>query len=252
MATRKNLTIQELTEIIKNSEWERFSEVEVSSMHDVLNEPQVIYGYAFVESVSKDYRISYIEDYSYTRYNADSFETSPDDDEPVIIQSIDGSELYTIVDPDYDYELCNSDLIELLPEEFKEIDYSGIDLDESISIDTDKEGDTDMEKFTVQRDNEPNIIFCGELIASASTSDNNACGNYSGDVGRWTVLKLYRTASGKYICSRIGRTRWQGEHDRYSGAVCENVQEVIDFFGHRWLAKELYDEAGIEDAINVD
>lgn len=111
----------------------------------------------------------------------------------------------------------------------------------------------DTKKITVERDNEPSIVFNGELVASARSSDNNpASSSYSGSVGRWTELSLYRTASGKYVCSRIGRTRWVEEHDRYSGAVCETVQEVIDFFGHRWLAKELYDKAGIEDIINVD
>jgi len=55
-------------------------------------------------------------------------------------------------------------------------------------------------------------------------------------------LALYRTQGGKYICSQIGRTQWQREHDRHSGAVCETAECVCEFFGNGWLAKELYAE----------
>jgi len=84
-----------------------------------------------------------------------------------------------------------------------------------------------------------------EVIAEASSSPNNAFREYSGTAGRWSELRLYRTRGGKYICEQIGRTQWQGEHDRHSGAVCETEVEVQEFFGHGWLAKELYDDAGI-------
>lgn len=38
----------------------------------------------------------------------------------------------------------------------------------------------------------------------------------------------------------------------FSGKVCETLAEVKEFFGHRWLAKELYAEAGIDDAVEVE
>ena len=31
-----------------------------------------------------------------------------------------------------------------------------------------------------------------------------------------------------------------------------NNNEVIDFFGHSWLAKDLYSEAGLDSAEKVD
>lgn len=43
-----------------------------------------------------------------------------------------------------------------------------------------------------------------------------------------------------------------GRKNRYSGAVCETEAEVIKFFGHGWLAKELYENAGIEDAEEIE
>lgn len=127
----------------------------------------------------------------------------------------------------------------LLPE----VEIDNIDIDEN----------TDMETFTIETDNAPSIRFTGELVASAASSDNTASGSsFSGLAGRWTELRLYRTAGGKFVCSQIGRTRFQGERDRFSAQVCETVAEVIEFFGHRWLAKELYSEAGIDDVINVE
>lgn len=110
-----------------------------------------------------------------------------------------------------------------------------------------------MEKITVERDDDRNITFTGELIASASSSDDRAMGSsYSGSTGRWQVLKLYKSKSGKFIAQRINRTRWQGERDTYEAAVCSSNEEIIEFFGSGWLAKELFDEAGIDAAIDLD
>jgi hypothetical protein len=100
-----------------------------------------------------------------------------------------------------------------------------------------------METYTLDIDNEPNLRFNGELLASIA-SDNEA--------GRWTELELYRTQAGKFVCHQVGRTQWDGEVDRYTGKVCDTLQEVKDFFGHRWLAKQLYESASIEDVIDVD
>jgi hypothetical protein len=69
-----------------------------------------------------------------------------------------------------------------------------------------------MEQFTIHRDAEPDLSFTGELVAEASTSPDQAMPNYSEQTGRWTELALYRTQGGKFICSRIERTQWQGEH----------------------------------------
>ena len=110
-----------------------------------------------------------------------------------------------------------------------------------------------MEKYVIERDSAKNLTFTGELLAKASSSDNNASGSsYSGSTGRWQVLALYRTEGGKLICERIDRTRWQGERDSHHAKVCTNNNEVIDFFGHGWLAKDLYEEAGIVACENVD
>lgn len=109
-----------------------------------------------------------------------------------------------------------------------------------------------MENITIYRSNARNIRFIGEKIASVSSSPNNACSNYSGATGYWTSLRLYQTASGVIVCEKIEHTQWIGEKDHYSGKVCKNVEEVIDFFGYGWLAKDLYDESEIDAYIKID
>ena len=110
-----------------------------------------------------------------------------------------------------------------------------------------------MEKFEIERDNGASLSFTGELLAKVSSSDNNASGSsYSGQTGRWQVLSLYRTEKGRFICQRIDRTRWQGERDSHAAAVCDDHKGMIEFFGHGWLAKDLYDEAGINAAVAIE
>jgi len=103
-----------------------------------------------------------------------------------------------------------------------------------------------MDRIKVQQDNGRDLVFEGELVAEASSSPNNACSNYSRETGRWCELALYRTAGGRYVCSQVGRTQWQGEHDRHEAAVVDDADGVIEFFGAGWLAKQLYEEASIE------
>jgi hypothetical protein len=109
-----------------------------------------------------------------------------------------------------------------------------------------------MKEHTIKRDNERDLVFTGEQIASVSSTPNNASSSYSGSTGRWTELRLYRTKGGKYVCQSIGRTQWEGEHDRHGAVVCETAEAVCEFFGSSWLAKELYENAGIDCAERVD
>jgi hypothetical protein len=110
-----------------------------------------------------------------------------------------------------------------------------------------------MKQYTITRDGERDLVFTGEIIASASSSANNASSSFSGSVGRWTELTLYKTKGGKYICESIGRTQHQGEHTRHKGAVCETSECVCEFFGDSWLAKELYaDTDEIDCTLQID
>ena len=95
----------------------------------------------------------------------------------------------------------------------------------------------------LQRDGAADIKFSGRVLAKASSQE---------DKGRWTELALYRTEGVKYVCHSIGRTMWAGEHDRHAADVCETTDGVIEFFGHGWLAKEIYFQAGIDATVRVD
>ena len=122
----------------------------------------------------------------------------------------------------------------------------------------DTDGDTDMIKLTdkqkaemnqevVERDNAPDLKFTGVKIAMASSKPA-----YGNDGGRWTVLELYATKGGKYIAATTGVTCWQGEHDRYDAKVCNSEADVIEYLGHGWVAKEIYEIAGIENTKKID
>ena len=109
-----------------------------------------------------------------------------------------------------------------------------------------------MDTITIERDNELDLRFRGELIAEVESSNRKPSANYSGNPARWTTLRLYKTTAGRYVCESIGYSNWSGEHDRHNAAVCYTEAEVIEFFGTRWLAKELYAAAGIEAVEIID
>ena len=108
------------------------------------------------------------------------------------------------------------------------------------------------ETFKLEVTGEPDLRFVGEKIASTSNSADRGNSDFSGETGRWTTLALYRTAGGKYVCHRIDHTQWQGERDAYTACVCDDVLDVMDFFRYGNMAKEIYDQAGIEAALNID
>ena len=179
---------------------------------------------------------------------ADDYKVSPPEDIDVYGEGI------TLFDEDGD-ELGDSDkaevIREVLGDKLEAIDYDAI-LPPVATDDIDYSEESEMELITLINDNAPDLRFNGELVAKTSSSPNNASSCYSGSVGRWMRLELYRTAGGKFVCSSTGYTQWQGEKDRRKAAVCETEADVIEFFGHGWLAKDLYEEAGIVDAVEVD
>jgi len=106
----------------------------------------------------------------------------------------------------------------------------------------DSQEDTDMETIELSRDHGPDVRFQGEEKASASSYHFEGPRNI-----RWTELNLYSTAGGKFVCSEVGRTRWAGERDRYAVHIADSAAGLIEQVGHGWLAKELYETAGIDN-----
>ncbi|WP_019584148.1 hypothetical protein [Thioalkalivibrio sp. ALE16] len=253
----KTLSIAQFEALVENGTWTREQDIEVitriTQTRDEWDDDGDPYqaaiphefGAAELTSTCEGIRITYTESFNYDLYQPETLKTGIEGQD--MVWSVEGA---TVVDEDGD-PLSAAELADYLDEDFKCIDYSDLQIAQTDDIDVDEE--SDMETITLEIDNAPDIRFTGERIASASSTDNNAHGSsYSGQTGRWTELALYKTQGGRFVCHQIGRTRWQGERDRHSGCVCDTEEEVIEFFGHRWLAKELYEDAGLEDVIEVD
>lgn len=254
----KTISIAEFETLVARNDWQREQNHEVverldrqveewdkeNESLDLIDIPHV-WGWASKTSTIDGIKITYTEGFNYDECDPDSLSEGTEglDD----VWSVEG---VVVVDEDGD-ELNAHELADYLDSDFSSIDYDVLQIDEVTEIDIDE--DSDMETFTLEINNEPDIRFTGELVAGATSSDNQAMGSsYSGSTGRWTELKLYKTKGGKYVCHQVGCTLWQGERDRFSGKVCETLDEVKEFFGHRWLAKELYGNAGIDDAVEVE
>lgn len=151
---------------------------------------------------------------------------------------------------DDDRKLSRGELEDLITEhtDIQSFDLTILGTDTVTELNT----DTDMDKITVKNDKAPDIRFTGELIAKVASSPDQAHPRYSKQTGRWTELALYKTQTGKFVCSEIGCTSWIGEHTRYKAEVCDSVEEVTKFFGYGWLAKELYEKAKLDTAIDLD
>lgn len=260
MNATKTMTVEQFRAMLERPEWVRKQYIEqigsASRQEQEWDEEaetcattdiDIIQGYAMLNSKLDGVTIEYQEFWSHDEFEPGSFETSTDGLDVWTISGV------IVLDEDGD-EMSINDLMFMFPAEFSDIDYDGLKagIEQTTDIDTDTEEDSAMETITLPSDNAPSIRFKGERIARTSSSPDTANSYYSGTTGRFTILELYRTASGKYVCHSVGVTQWQGEHDRYKTAVCETVEGVINFFGHGWLAKDLYSDVGIEDVTDIE
>lgn len=253
----KTISINEFESLLARNDWQREQDYEVveclnrrvEKWNEKNESPELsdiphVWGWASKISSLEGVKITYNEGFSYDECDSDSLSTGTEglDD----VWSVEG---VTVVDDDGD-ELSAHTMASYLNSDFSGIDYSVLEIDQVTDIDVDE--DADMKTFTVKIDKAPSIRFTGKLTASAASSDNKAMGSsYSGHAGRWTELELYESKGGKFVCHQVARTLWQGERDRFSGKVCETLEEVKDFFGHCWLASELYAKAGIALEENI-
>ena len=108
-----------------------------------------------------------------------------------------------------------------------------------------------MKTFTIERDDDTDLRFEGELLGEASSTDERQRSDFSGETGRWQELNLYGTKAGAFVCQRIGHTRWMGDRGTHEAEVCNSHAEVLEFFGTDWLAKELYADVQDFEAVEV-
>ena len=252
----RTISIDEFQNLVALNDWKREQRLDVeycdrqvkewddeNEAPTLINIPHAL-GWAFKTSSLDGIKITYIEGFSYDLFDSDSLSTGAECQDTWSVEGV------TVVDEDGD-EMNANKLADYLSSDFSNIDYSVLEIEQVNDIDVD-EGDK-METFTIEIDGEPDIRFTGELVASAHTSNDRAAGTYySGHPDRWTKLYLYKTKGGKFVCHQIDRTIYDNNRGRLSGKVCETPEEVKEFFGYRWLAKELYDEAGIDYSVEVE
>lgn len=259
----KTISIAEFEDLVSRDDWQREQDYEIGhtvTEREILERDEEgnpletvdvsrVYGWATKTSTLDGIKIIHNRMFNYYECEPDTLNTTTEGQDADWIWQLEGASVV-----DEEGEVLSAAMLAdygMLPPDFSSIDYSMLKIAEVTDVDVDE--DSDMETFTIDIDNAPSIRFTGELLASAASSGEWAgTSNYSGSRGRWTELELYKTAGGKFICRQIGRTSWQNERERYSGKVCETVEEVKAFFGHRWLAKTLYGKAGIEDVMDVD
>jgi hypothetical protein len=247
----KTFTLSEFEALAARDDWSHEQSLNThGEMHDKtegtdihgefdLIDKTTIYGEATVTSTLDDITITYHEGYNYDVFAPENLDSGTEG-----MQEIWTLEGARVVDEDGD-ELSEADWACALGRTlFDRIDYSSLLTRPTNDIDLDEA--SDMETFTLKIDNAPSIRFTGELVAEVDNSSS------SSSSGRWTELALYKTKGGKYVCHHIACTNWVNQQDRYRGEVCENLDQVRDFFGHKWLSKELYDRAGIEDVVDVE
>lgn len=244
----KKLTAKELLSLLSARQWQHQQDDEISEcdvvkrqVENELIDVKHCFGWASITTSLDGIVITYTEGFNFDAFMPSTLAASTDgQDNPWEISGA------SLIDDDGD-PLSFGDFISAhhreLPDELSAVNYAFLDMYLTETEDVDYDEDSSMDTFTLERDNDRDIRFKGELIATARSRESG---------GRWTELALYKTQGGTFICHQIGRTMWGRERDRFSAAICRSNEEIINFFGLRWLAKELYGEAGIDTAQQVD
>ncbi len=74
------------------------------------------------------------------------------------------------------------------------------------------------ENFRLERAGQPDLVFDGELIADVSSRELTQ--------RRWTEIRIYATATGKYVSEIAGITLIRGEKNRRVVKVAESPEEL--------------------------
>ena len=118
------------------------------------------------------------------------------------------------------------------------------------------------ETWTLKNDDAPSVRFEGTVIGFVNHDDYVTRNGYTGSDNYDTTLTIYRTVGGKYVCERELISPWSKvDPEQLNGRVhkdvrqvmvCTTEAEVFAFFGHSDLAHKLYQEAGLEDVVEID
>ena len=235
--TETTMTIAEFKTLVEVGEWTHESTIQDYDkiwidevVADGARETLRVHGGATVESKCGEITVYYHEGYSYTPELAGSLDRSQDGlDEPWIITGV------TLVGEEGE-EISINAVIDILPSKFSSPDYSSLKTKSVTRLDI----EAGLEIVELSVDYDLDLAFCGELVASASSSHESAHPDYSGEVGRWEKLKIYKTIRNNLVCHRETLSLWVGERTISSTKVCTTIDEARKFFGDGALAQELY------------
>jgi len=105
-----------------------------------------------------------------------------------------------------------------------------------------------MKKYSLTRDGIRPLAFTGEQIANDSTHSHQGSRQ-----NRWHEVTVYRTAKGKIIVQIEYHTCWQGESDRNSAQVFDDLPSAVAFLesedGQPELAASIASELGVSEEI---
>ena len=120
---------------------------------------------------------------------------------------------------------------------------------------TTESADEPDDHIQLRRDGAPPLRFMGTLRGVASSHSHSGPSN-----SRWTEIRIYETVSGKAVLSILGRTLWQGEHDRHAAivvpvfdgsAIVKALADQNDGYLSD-VAKEALDDAGLDYAEDLE
>jgi hypothetical protein len=107
-----------------------------------------------------------------------------------------------------------------------------------------------MTTFTLTRPGDVDLVFDGELLADLTSRDHP-------DQERWTEVRIYRTASGKYVAEQVGKSTVDGERDRGNVRVVDDASHLPGALKRKMrgkgtpyltdLAFQALEEAGTKD-----
>lgn len=93
---------------------------------------------------------------------------------------------------------------------------------------------------TVRREGARDLRFKGRLLAHVRTPLLR---------GRQHAYRVFRTEGGKIVAIKEGLSMWLNEHDRVEVQVYDDLEAIVAFFGFSPLAKALYEQLGMGEAL---
>ena len=241
--TSRTLSIDEYKQLITRTGWQRTVELRNTLSQPVpvpsaLGEEMILtkhLGWATVSSVLDGVTITYKEKYSYVGFDELSLEVSQSG--LFCSWTVEG---VTVTD-EAGARVSDSELGALLCHEFSAVDYSQLGL--SFIENVDPEIDP-IVRCTLLFHNRPGVRFTGNLIAGTCSSPHRKDPSFSGVPGKWYENELFITRSGRYVCTQTWRSLDPETDDLCLGAVCDLMEDVIEFFGKHPLSLKLYQQAG--------